>query len=42
VEVHGEEIIKDQYTGHYDRQCWETDEHQAGAWAAPLLGQQEL
>ena len=32
VEVHGEDIIKEQYTGNYDRQCWETDEHQAGAW----------
>jgi monoamine oxidase len=41
VEVHGS-IAAEQYTGNFDRQCWEVDEHQAGAWAAPLLGQQEL
>ena len=41
VEVHGE-IAAEQWTGNFDRQCWETDEHQAGAWAAPLVGQQEL
>jgi len=41
VEVHGE-IANEQFTGNYDRQCWEVDEHQAGAWAAPTTGQQEL
>lgn len=41
VEVHGE-IAAEQYTGIYDRQCWEVDEHQAGAWAAPFVGQQDL
>ena len=41
VEVHGD-IAADQFTGAYDRQCWEVDEHQAGAWAAPFLGQQDL
>jgi monoamine oxidase len=41
VEVHGE-IANEQFTGAYDRQCWEVDEHQAGAWAAPLVGQQDL
>ncbi|KAH4022764.1 hypothetical protein HBI95_080590 [Parastagonospora nodorum] len=41
VEVHGE-IAAEQFTGAYDRQCWEVDEHQAGAWAAPLAGQQDL
>lgn len=41
VEVHGE-IAAEQYTGNFDRQCWEVDEHQAGAWAAPFVGQQEL
>jgi monoamine oxidase len=35
VEVHGQ-VAADQYTGVYDRQCWEVDEHQAGAWAAPM------
>ncbi|KAL6710321.1 hypothetical protein ACN47E_009267 [Coniothyrium glycines] len=41
IEVHGD-IAAEQFTGAYDRQCWEIDEHQAGAWAAPLVGQQEL
>ncbi|KAG9254385.1 uncharacterized protein F5Z01DRAFT_681435 [Emericellopsis atlantica] len=41
VEAHGE-IANEQWTGAYDRQCWEVDEHQAGAWASPTVGQQEL
>ncbi|KAH9876478.1 hypothetical protein J1614_003609 [Plenodomus biglobosus] len=41
VAVHGE-IANEQFTGAYDRQCWEMDEHQAGAWASPLVGQQDL
>ncbi|KJK63932.1 Flavin containing amine oxidoreductase [Aspergillus parasiticus SU-1] len=41
VQIHGD-IAAEQYTGIYDRQCWEVDEHQAGAWAAPVVGQQEL
>jgi monoamine oxidase len=41
VEVHGE-VAAEQFTGSFYRQCWEVDEHQAGAWAAPLVGQQEL
>ncbi|KAI9370252.1 flavin-containing amine oxidoreductase-domain containing protein [Aspergillus egyptiacus] len=41
VEFHGP-IAAEQFTGIYDRQCWETDEHQAGAWASPYVGQQDL
>ncbi|KAK5956777.1 hypothetical protein OHC33_002265 [Knufia fluminis] len=41
VEIHGE-VAAEQYTGIYDRQCWEHDEHHAGAWAAPFVGQQDL
>ncbi|EMD88688.1 hypothetical protein COCC4DRAFT_137221 [Bipolaris maydis ATCC 48331] len=41
VEIHGE-VANEQWTGAYDRQCWETDEHQAGAWASPTIGQQDL
>ena len=41
VEVHGP-IADEQWTGNYDRQCWQVDEHQAGAWASPLVGQQDL
>ncbi|KAF2250325.1 hypothetical protein BU26DRAFT_300010 [Trematosphaeria pertusa] len=41
IEVHGE-IAAEHFTGAFERQCWEVDEHQAGAWAAPFVGQQEL
>lgn len=41
VQVHGD-IANEQWTGNFNRQCWEVDEHQAGAWASPLVGQQEL
>jgi monoamine oxidase len=41
VEVHGA-VAAEQFTGAFDRQCWEVDEHQAGAWAAPTVGQQDL
>ena len=41
VEVHGD-IAAEQFTGVYNRQCWEVDQHQAGAWASPLVGQQDL
>jgi monoamine oxidase len=40
VEVHGK-IAAEQFTGHYERKCWEADRHQAGAWADPVVGQQE-
>lgn len=41
VQVHGP-VAAEQFTGNYERQCWELDEHQAGAWAAPFVGQQDL
>lgn len=41
VEVHGD-IAAEQFTGHYDRICWEYNEFQAGAWAGPKVGQQDL
>lgn len=41
IEAHGD-IAADQFTGHYERQCWESDRHQAGAFANPVVGQQEL
>ncbi|KAI6829211.1 L-amino acid oxidase-like protein LaoA [Hortaea werneckii] len=41
IEVHGP-IAQEQYTGAHDRICWDTNEFQAGAWAAPLVGQQDL
>lgn len=41
IQVHGS-IAAEQFTGIYERQCWEVDRHQAGAWADPLASQQEL
>ncbi|PYH87879.1 hypothetical protein BO71DRAFT_489214 [Aspergillus ellipticus CBS 707.79] len=41
VQIHGE-IAEEQFTGIYNVQCWELDEHQAGAWTSPVVGQQEL
>lgn len=39
VEVHGS-VAEEEWTGVYERRCWEFDEFQAGAWCDPLLGQQ--
>jgi monoamine oxidase len=41
IEIHGD-VAQDQWTGAYDRICWENNEFQAGAWASPTVGQQEL
>lgn len=41
VETLGIEAEK-QFTGIYDRICWEFNEFQAGAWAEPQLAQQPL
>ena len=41
IEVHGP-VAQDQWTGAYDRICWENNEFQSGAWAAPSVGQQDL
>lgn len=40
IEIHGS-IAAEQFTGAYDRICWEFNEYQAGAWCGPLVGQQE-
>lgn len=41
VEVHGD-VAAEQFTGLYERHCWGSDRHQAGAFANPVVGQQEL
>jgi monoamine oxidase len=35
IEVHGQ-VAADEYTGNYDRQCWENDKHQAGVRHLPF------
>ncbi|KAJ5151919.1 Amine oxidase [Penicillium capsulatum] len=41
IAVHGD-IAADQFTGLFERHCWESDPHQVGAFADPVVGQQEL
>ncbi|KAK6439750.1 hypothetical protein LTR95_004037 [Oleoguttula sp. CCFEE 5521] len=41
IEIHGD-VAREQYTGAYDRICWENNEFQAGAWCGPEVGQQDL
>jgi monoamine oxidase len=41
VETHGS-IAATEWSGNYDRICWENNEFQAGAWCQPLVGQEEL
>lgn len=35
IEVHGQ-VAADEYTGNYDRQCWEVDQHQAGVSSSAM------
>ncbi|KAK3679916.1 hypothetical protein LTR78_000293 [Recurvomyces mirabilis] len=41
IEVHGP-LAETEFTGAHDRICWEANEFQAGAWASPMVGQQDL
>ncbi|KAF7548795.1 hypothetical protein G7Z17_g6830 [Cylindrodendrum hubeiense] len=41
VDIHGS-VAEDNWTGNWDRQCWEHDEHHAGSWASPITQQQQL
>lgn len=41
VAIHGE-VAEREWTGNYARHCWEHDEHHAGAWALPIVPQQQL
>ncbi|SMQ49438.1 unnamed protein product [Zymoseptoria tritici ST99CH_3D7] len=41
VKIHGP-AAEEEYTGIYDRICWEQVEFQGGAWASPKVGQQDL
>jgi hypothetical protein len=42
IEMHGEEVIEENWTGTYTPQCWEKDEHHAGAFTMQIFGQQDL
>jgi len=41
IEIHGP-IAASEFTGSYDRHCWEHDPYEMGAWCAPAAGQQAL
>lgn len=41
VSIHGPAAASE-WTGNYDRICWEANEFQAGAWCSPFAGQQDL
>lgn len=41
AEVHGD-IVDENWTGNYARQCWEQDEHHAGAFTMQIFSQQHL
>ncbi|KAF2436477.1 hypothetical protein EJ08DRAFT_667257 [Tothia fuscella] len=41
IETHGD-VARTQFTGQYDRVCWENEENAAGAWCNPVVGQEEL
>ncbi|KAK2936613.1 Sodium:neurotransmitter symporter [Fusarium oxysporum f. sp. vasinfectum] len=41
IEVHGD-VVEENWTGNYARQCWEQEEHHAGAFTMQIFGQQHL
>ncbi|PNS15318.1 Polyamine oxidase [Sphaceloma murrayae] len=41
VAIHGQ-VAEDNWTGNYQRYCWEHDENHAGAFALPIVPQQQL
>jgi monoamine oxidase len=41
VEIHGE-VVEENWTGVWARQCWEQEEHHAGAFTMQIFGQQHL
>lgn len=41
VAIHGD-VAEREWTGNYARHCWEHDEHHAGAFALPIVPQQQL
>ncbi|EGO61010.1 hypothetical protein NEUTE1DRAFT_76687 [Neurospora tetrasperma FGSC 2508] len=42
AEIHGEELVKEQYTGKFNRRCWALDPLESASWASPAVGQHEL
>lgn len=38
--IHGKEVVDENWTGNFARQCWEQDEHHAGAFTMQITNQQ--
>lgn len=41
VDTNGQEA-EENWTGNWERHCWEHDEHHVGSWAVPIVPQQQL
>jgi monoamine oxidase len=41
AEIHGD-VVTEQYTGKYNRRCWEMDPLESASWASPTVGQHQL
>lgn len=41
TEIHGD-VVEENWTGNYARQCWEQEEHHAGAFTQQIFSQQHL
>ncbi|KAK7408251.1 hypothetical protein QQX98_009563 [Neonectria punicea] len=41
IEIYGG-VVQENWTGNYERECWEHNEHHAGAFALPIVPQQQL
>ncbi|KAH7145505.1 L-amino-acid oxidase [Dactylonectria estremocensis] len=41
IAIYGD-VVQENWTGNYARECWEHNEHHAGAFALPIVPQQQL
>lgn len=41
AEIHGHDVVYDQYTGNFNRRCWILDEYETVSWAMPDAGQRK-
>lgn len=41
IEIHGD-VARKQYTGKYNRRCWQLDPLESSSWASPTIGQHQL
>lgn len=41
TEIHGD-VIREQFTGNYNRRCWILDPLESASWASPTIGQHQL